>query len=145
MKNRKLTALKLENFYKEVAEERKNKKARLQTNFEFKQKIFDLNNKYNADMFSTAVRGGKGFAAEQKIRELKKRISRLLALGKNIKTKKRPNEVISKATDNMNSIPTSKYGLPPNIVEKNLFLLKGRENGLILKDKGSFQSSYQIR
>ena len=96
-------------------------------------------------MFSTAVRGGKGFAAEQKIRELKKRISRLLALGKNIKAKKRPNEVISKATDNMNSIPTSKYGLPPNIVEKNLFLLKGRENGLILKDKGSFQSSYQIR
>ena len=40
MKNRKLTALKLENFYKEVAEERKNKKARLQTNFEFKQKKY---------------------------------------------------------------------------------------------------------
>ena len=31
-------------------------------------------------MFSTAVRGGKAFAAEQKLRELKKRLSRLLVL-----------------------------------------------------------------
>ena len=31
-------------------------------------------------MFSTAFRGGKAFAAEQKIRELKKRINRLLAI-----------------------------------------------------------------
>ena len=53
-------------------------------------------------MFSTAVRGGKAFPAEQKIRELKRRISRLLALGKNMKLKKRPNEIIEKATDNMN-------------------------------------------
>ena len=29
-------------------------------------------------MFSTAVRGEKAFAAEQKLRELKKRVSRLL-------------------------------------------------------------------
>ena len=48
---------------------------------EFKQKkIFALNKKYNVDMFSTAVRGGKAFAAEQKLRELKKRLSRLLVL-----------------------------------------------------------------
>ena len=53
-------------------------------------------------MFSTAVRGGKAFPAEQKIRELTRRISRLLALGKNMKLKKRPNEIIEKATDNMN-------------------------------------------
>ena len=31
-------------------------------------------------MFSTALRGGKAFAAEQKLRELKKRLSRLLVL-----------------------------------------------------------------
>ena len=31
-------------------------------------------------MFSTVVRGGKAFAAEQKLRELKKRLSRLLVL-----------------------------------------------------------------
>ena len=43
-------------------------------------------------MFSTAVRGGKAFAAEQKIRELKKRISRLLILGENIGLKKMPKQ-----------------------------------------------------
>ena len=47
----------------------KNKKTRLQTDLEFKQKkIFDLNGKYNIEMFSTALRGGKAFAAEQQIR-----------------------------------------------------------------------------
>ena len=66
---RKLIALKLEKFYEDVNEKRKNKKMRLQTNLEFKQKkIFDLNKKYNIEMYSTAVRGGKAFATEQKIR-----------------------------------------------------------------------------
>ena len=52
---------------------------RLQTDLEFKQKkLFDLNKKYNVDIFSTAVRGGKVFAAKQKLRELKKILSRLL-------------------------------------------------------------------
>ena len=74
MKNRSLIPLKLEKFYKEVASKRKNKKMRLQTDSEFKQKkIFALNKKYNVDMFSTAVRGGKAFAAEQKFGELKKK------------------------------------------------------------------------
>ena len=60
-------------------------KKRLQTNQEFKQKkIFDLNKRYNVDMFSTAVRGGKAFAAEQKLRELKKGIFRLKVLEKRI-------------------------------------------------------------
>ena len=35
-------------------------------------------------MFSTAVRGGKASAAEQNLRELKKRISRLTAIQKKI-------------------------------------------------------------
>ena len=68
MKNRSLIPLKLEKFYKEVANKRKNKKMRVQTDLQFKQKkIFALNKKYNVDMFSTAVRGGKAFAAEQKL------------------------------------------------------------------------------
>ena len=75
MKNRSLIPLKLEKFYKEVANKCKNKKMRLQTDLEFK----------HVDMFSTAVRGGKAFAAEQKLRELKKRLSRLLAIKKNSK------------------------------------------------------------
>ena len=69
MKNRSLIPLKLEKFYKDFASKRKNKKMRLQTDLEFKQKkIFDLNKKYNVEMFSTAVRGGKAFEAEQKLR-----------------------------------------------------------------------------
>ena len=69
----------MEIFYREVEAKRKG-----QTDQEFKQKktTFDLNKKYNTDMFSTAVRGSKGFAAKQKIRELKKRIIRLKALEK---------------------------------------------------------------
>ena len=65
MKNRSLIPLKLETFYKEVANKIKNKKMRLQTDFKFKQKkVYDLNKKYNVEMFSTAVSGGKAFAAK---------------------------------------------------------------------------------
>ena len=72
--------------YKEVEEKRKGKKTRLQTDQELKQKkIFELNKKYNVGMFSTGVRGGKTFAADQKLRELKKRIFRLKALEKKSK------------------------------------------------------------
>ena len=119
-KNRSLILLKLEKFYKEVANKRKNKKMRLQTDLEFKQKkVFAFNKKYNVDMFSTAVRGGKAFAAKQKLRELKKRLSRLLALQKNSKTKlKSPNALIQKAVENMNSLPTVKYGVEPEKVEE---------------------------
>ena len=66
---------------------------------EFKQKkIFDLNKKYNVDMFSTAVRGSKAFAADQKLRELKKVIFRFEALKKKFKGKRlRPYEIIKKS------------------------------------------------
>ena len=65
---------------------------RLQTDLEFRQKkIFA----FNVDMFSITVRGGKAFAAEQKLRELKKRLSRLLVLQSDSKTKlKSPNVLI---------------------------------------------------
>ena len=43
---------------------------RLQTDQELKQwKIYDCNKKLNVDMLTTRLRGGKAFAAEQKIRE----------------------------------------------------------------------------
>ena len=45
----------------------------LQTDLEFNQnKIKELNKKCDVDMFHTQLRVGKAFAAEQKIRELKK-------------------------------------------------------------------------
>ena len=51
---------------------------KLQVDQEFQQvRIKDLNKQNNVEMFSTSLRGGKAFAAEQKIRELKTRISKL--------------------------------------------------------------------
>ena len=45
---------------------------RLHTDDKFKQRnIEELNQKFNVEMYSTHVRGGKAFAAEQKICELK--------------------------------------------------------------------------
>ena len=44
----------------------------LQTDLEFKQnQILKLIDKFNVEMFHTRLRGGKAFAAEQKIREFK--------------------------------------------------------------------------
>ena len=65
------------------------------------------------------MRGGKAFAAEQELRELKKRLSRLLFLQRNSKTKlKSPNILIQKAVENMNSLLTAKYGVEPDKIEK---------------------------
>ena len=65
-------------FYDEVKRKRKNKLMRLQVDNEFHQvKLKDLNEANNVEMFTTSVCGGKAFAAEQKIRELKTRISKL--------------------------------------------------------------------
>ena len=51
---------------------------RLQVDIEFQQvKIKSLNNENNVEMFTSSMRGGKAFAAEQKIRELKARVSKL--------------------------------------------------------------------
>ena len=44
-----------------------------------KVKIKDLNDKFNGAFFTTSLRGEKVFAAEQEIRELKSRISKLRA------------------------------------------------------------------
>ena len=67
MKLRKSVLNKIEIFYKDVGNKRKGQKMRLQTEQGFNQrKFFDLNKKYSVEMFSTAVRGGKAFAAEQK-------------------------------------------------------------------------------
>ena len=75
MRCRRQIRQKLEQFYNEIKEKRKGKKMTLQVDHEFQQlKIKDLNKEHNVEMFSTSLRGGKAFAAEQKIRELKKRV-----------------------------------------------------------------------
>ena len=53
---------------------------RLQVDNEFLQvKVKDFNNENNVEMFTSSVRGGKAFAAEQKIRQLKTRTLKLNA------------------------------------------------------------------
>ena len=80
MKKRNLLKKKMEKFYEEVSQKRK-EKMRLQTDLEFQQnEIKNLNKKYNVEMFSTRIRGGKAFAAEQKIREFKKLLLKVKAL-----------------------------------------------------------------
>lgn len=115
MKSRKQIRQKLEQFYREVRSKRKGKKMRLQVDQEFQQvKIKDINDMNNVDMFSTALRGGKAFAAEQKIRELKTRISKLNME----KLKISPKKIIDMSVANMNIQTSKKYGLSPDEIEK---------------------------
>ena len=59
------------NFFK-VEVKRKGQKARLQTDQEFQQKeIFELNKKYNVDMFSTGKRW-QSICCRAKVKEIKK-------------------------------------------------------------------------
>ena len=71
---------------------------RLQTNQEFKQRnIEELNRKFNVEMYITHLRGGKGFAAEQKIPELKKKLLRSKRIEKFKGECIKPNELIKKS------------------------------------------------
>ena len=77
---------------------------RLQMDLEFHQNnIKKLNEENDVEMYSIKIRGVKAFAAEPKIRELKK----FLLISKRIKqsNKKRinSNELIEKATFNLNN------------------------------------------
>ena len=61
---------------------------------------------------------GHAVAAEQKIRELKNGLKSFKRLNKIEKKTLKPNEVLKKATANMNLQLTRKYGVPPEEVEK---------------------------
>ena len=88
---------------------------RLQADNEFQQVIIkDLNDENNVDLFTSSVRGGKTFAAEQKIRELKTRISKLNAQ----KLKISPTKIMQISTMNMNLMKSLKYGLSPEKIER---------------------------
>ena len=114
MRSRKQISQRLEQFYDQVESERKGKEMKLQVDQEFQQqKIKDVNKQNNVKMFSTSLRGGKAFAAEQKIRELKTRISKL----KGQKLKITPNKIIEISAKNMNIHPSKKYGISPDEVE----------------------------
>ena len=64
-------------------------------------------------MFTTSIRGGKAFAGEQKIRELKTRVAKL-----NIqKLKISPTKIMLKSAANMNNALSEKDGLSPEEIE----------------------------
>ena len=118
MKNRSLLAKKLKLLYEDVKTKRTGK-VRLQTDLEFKQnQILKLNNEFNVDMFHTRLRGGKAFAAEQKIREFKKLLLRGKRLEKQQDRRLKPNGLIKKVTQHMNNTISTKYELAPETIEK---------------------------
>ena len=92
---------------------------RLQVDNEFQQvKIKNIDDKYNVTMFTTSIRDGKAFAAEQKIRELKSRIAKLKAISNKNKAKIPPTTIIGKSAENMNNAKSEKYGISPNNIKK---------------------------
>ena len=120
MRKRSNLANKLEIFYKEIETKRnKNEKLRVETDKEFQQnEIKKLNQKYNVEMFSARLRGGKAFAAEQKIRELKKVIFKTKKAYNLTKKKINSKKIIEQSVKNLNKINSEKYGLPPEVIEK---------------------------
>ena len=117
MKKRLFLADKLAKFYKDTYHKRKNKVLRLQTDLEFKQnKIKKLNEEFNVTMFSSKIRGGKAFAAERAIRDLKTILLRSKRLNKG---RVKSYVLIKKATDNLNNKISVKYNETPNNIEKN--------------------------
>ena len=117
MRSRKLILIlqkKKKLFYDEVKEKRKTKRMRLQVDNEFRQgKIHDLNDQNNVEIFTTLIRGGKVFVAEQKTRELKTRVAKLNIQKLNFS----PTKIILKPAANLNNVISKKCGLSPEEIE----------------------------
>ena len=121
MRLRKQILQKLNQFYDEIKIKRKKKTTRLQVDNEFRQvKVKDLYEKYGVEMFTTTVKGGKAFAAEQIIRELKSRIEKLSAF----KMKVHLTTIILQSAENMNNLKSKKYGASPNEIQQKLLSSK---------------------
>ena len=118
MKNRSLLAKKLKLFYEDI-KQKGTGRMRQQTDLEFKQnQIKKLNDEFNVEIYHKKVRGGKAFAAEQKIREFKKILLRSKGFEKFRKNKIKPSDLIKKAAQNMNETVLTKYQLAPETIEK---------------------------
>ena len=101
MKNKSILAKKLKLFYEDKKRQTKKnwKQTDLQIDLEFKQnQIKKLNDEFNIEMFHTKMRGGKAFAAEQKVREFRKILLRSKRCEKKPrKNRINPNDLIKKA------------------------------------------------
>ena len=102
---------------------------RLETDRQFqKTNIKQLNKEYNVNMYSTNLRSGKEFAAEQEIRELNKLLLRSKRIKKSLGKQVKPNELIKRATFNLNNTRSVKYGFSPeHIQEKSLDAKEGQK------------------
>ena len=70
-------------------------------------------------MFSSRARGGKAYAAEQKVREFKKLFFCNKQLHKTTSTKPFDlKKLICKAVENMNNVRSQKHGYAPDAIEK---------------------------
>ena len=116
---------------------------RLQTDREFQQTaIKKLNKEFDVNMYSTNLRDGKAFAAERKIRELKKLLLRSKRVQKSFSKRIKPNELIKKATFNLNNTQSAKYGFSPEkIKEKSL----DPERGQQFKETYDFSRLWRIK
>ena len=113
-RSRKQILQKIYFFYDEVKSKRKNKRIGLQVDHEFHDfKLKDLNDEINVEMLISSVMGGKAFAAEQKIRELRTRISKLSSQ----KLKVTPSEITQNSALNLSNRKSEKYGLSPEEIE----------------------------
>ena len=65
-------------------------------------------------MFSTRTSGDNAFAAEQKIKRLKKILLKSKRIEKRLGVRISPNELIKKATGNLSKTCLAKYGFTPN-------------------------------
>ena len=102
-------------FYNDIQPKRTGKIC-LQTDLESNQnKIKALNKKFNVEMFHTKIRGGKAFAAEQKIGEFKEILLRSWwkMIEKIKKSRVKPSQLIKNAAENMNKTVSAKYGIAP--------------------------------
>ena len=131
---------KVKEFYKEIDDKRsENETMRLQVDLEFQQnKIKELNKKYNVDMFSTKNRGGKAYAAEQKIREFKKILFRIKKTYKRMNKRLNSTKLIKKTVENMNNTKSIKYDLEPEVIEKRSLI----DNNF--KEKYDFYRLYKV-
>ena len=101
-------------------------------------KIKDLNDENNVEMYTSTVREGKAFAAEQKKQELKSRIAKLNAL----KMKVSPKKIITTSSKNMKSLLNKIYRLSPNHIEKK-YQATGSEHFLIFIELSEQKSTKQ--
>ena len=69
-------------------------------------------------MYSTNLRGGKAFAAEQKICELKKLLFRSKRVQKSFSKRIKPNELIKTATLNLNNNQQNMVSLQHKLKKK---------------------------